>query len=76
MAQLMVQGLDHIPIAVRDLEQAGADFEALGFVLKPGTHFALLAKNKLHERVLASPALASGALFLRGEKHLYRIRAQ
>jgi hypothetical protein len=31
-----VQGLDHIPLAVRDHEQARADFEALGFVLKPG----------------------------------------
>lgn len=35
-AQPLVQGLDHIPIAVRDLERAGADFAALGFALKPG----------------------------------------
>jgi len=35
-AQPQVQGLDHIPIAVRDLDRAKADFEALGFVLKPG----------------------------------------
>jgi len=31
-----VQGLDHIPLAVRDLDHATADFERLGFVLKPG----------------------------------------
>jgi outer membrane protein assembly factor BamB len=49
--------------------------DGVGFVLEPGTKFSLLAKNELHERVLASPAIASGALFLRGEKHLFRIGA-
>ncbi|NIK87493.1 hypothetical protein FHS83_000811 [Rhizomicrobium palustre] len=28
--------MDHVPVAVGDLEQARADFEKLGFVLKPG----------------------------------------
>jgi catechol 2,3-dioxygenase-like lactoylglutathione lyase family enzyme len=38
-AQSAIRGLDHIPIAVADLNRAKADFEALGFVLKPGrTH--------------------------------------
>ena len=32
----IVQGLDHIPLAVNNLEAAQADFAALGFVLKPG----------------------------------------
>ncbi len=32
----VVQGLDHVPVAVADLERAKADFERLGFVLKPG----------------------------------------
>jgi len=32
----VVRGLDHVPLAVKDLEQAKADFEALGFALKPG----------------------------------------
>jgi hypothetical protein len=36
VAQLQVQGLDHLPIVVRDLDRAAADFTALGFVLKPG----------------------------------------
>lgn len=29
-------GLDHIPVAVRDLEAASATYRALGFALKPG----------------------------------------
>lgn len=31
-----IVGLDHIPIAVKDLDAASADFRALGFTLKPG----------------------------------------
>jgi catechol 2,3-dioxygenase-like lactoylglutathione lyase family enzyme len=31
-----ITGLDHIPIAVNDLEKAADDYRALGFVLKPG----------------------------------------
>ena len=31
-----VTGLDHIPIAVRDLDRAAADYRALGFALKAG----------------------------------------
>ena len=31
-----VAGLDHVPIAVRDLPAAAADYRRLGFVLKPG----------------------------------------
>ncbi|MFI5029668.1 MAG: VOC family protein [Reyranellales bacterium] len=44
-AQPSVQGLDHIPIVVRDLERAAADFEALGFVLKPGRPHANGLRN-------------------------------
>jgi hypothetical protein len=35
----------------------------------------VLANNVLGERSLASPAAADGALFIRAEKHLYRIGA-
>jgi hypothetical protein len=35
-AQQRVLGLDHIPVVVKDLARAKADFEKLGFVLKPG----------------------------------------
>src|SRR4030095_13804928 len=41
----VVRGLDHIPLAVRDLEQSQADFEALGFVLKPGRPHANGLRN-------------------------------
>ena len=41
----LVRGLDHIPLAVKDLEQSQADFEALGFVLKPGRPHANGLRN-------------------------------
>jgi hypothetical protein len=34
--QPLLVGMDHIPLVVRDLEQAQADFQALGFAIKPG----------------------------------------
>jgi hypothetical protein len=40
LAQNRVLGLDHIPIVVRDLVRARADFQRLGFVLKPGREHA------------------------------------
>ena len=43
-------------------------------VVKAGPAFEVLAENALGEEVLASPAIARGALFLRTEKHLYSIR--
>jgi len=48
-AEALVQGLDHIPIAVRDLERAGADLAALGFALKPGRPHANGLRN-LHAK--------------------------
>lgn len=33
---LVIQGVDHVPVAVSDLERSTADFEALGFILRPG----------------------------------------
>ncbi len=32
----LVEGLDHTPVAVTDLDQAAADFSKLGFIIKPG----------------------------------------
>jgi hypothetical protein len=43
--QPVVRGLDHIPVAVRDLERANADFGALGFTLKPGRPHANGLRN-------------------------------
>ena len=43
-------------------------------VVEAGTKFKVLARNKLEERALASPAAADGALFIRTEKQLFRIQ--
>lgn len=45
LAQDVIRGLDHIPVAVRDLERSAADFEALGFVMKPGRPHANGLRN-------------------------------
>lgn len=42
-------------------------------VLKAGPAFEVLAVNRLDDGFDASPALAEGDLYLRGQKHLYRI---
>ncbi len=43
-------------------------------VIKPGRKFEILAVNRLDdEQLMASPAVAGDALFLRTEKHLYHI---
>ena len=44
-----------------------------GFVVKAGKAYELLAENDLGERSLASYAVADGALFIRTERHLWRI---
>lgn len=49
--------------------------EGVGFVVKTGTTYHLVASNDLKERTLASPAVEGNALFLRGEKHLFRIES-
>lgn len=47
--------------------------EGMGFVLKPGRAFEVLARNDLAERTLASHAVDDGALYLRTRTSLYRI---
>ena len=49
--------------------------EGTGVVLKAGREFEKLASNALDERTLASYAVADGALFIRAEKHLYKVTA-
>jgi hypothetical protein len=44
-------------------------------VVKAGKRFEPVARNDLGERTLASPAAADGALYLRTERHLYRVQA-
>ena len=50
--------------------------EGLGIVLRASHTFERLAKNDLGERTLASYAAADESLFIRGEKHLFRIGTQ
>ncbi len=45
-------------------------------VIRAGKEFKELAKNSLGERTLASFAAVKGVLFIRGEKHLFRIEAR
>jgi outer membrane protein assembly factor BamB len=40
-------------------------------VVKAGPKFAVLAKNPIGERLIASPAISEGRIYLRGEKHLF-----
>ena len=47
--------------------------EGVGFVVRASTSFELLAENDLGERSLASYAVTDGALFIRTEKHLWKI---
>jgi outer membrane protein assembly factor BamB len=48
--------------------------EGTAVVLKAGKRFAVLARNSLGERSLASYAVSDGAFFIRTEDHLYRIQ--
>ncbi len=48
----------------------------IGTVLAAAKTFTKIAVNKLEERALASYAVADGALFVRTEKHLWRIGAK
>ncbi|MCE9611372.1 MAG: PQQ-like beta-propeller repeat protein [Chthoniobacter sp.] len=45
----------------------------VAYVVKAGKSYELLATNDLGERTFASPAVADGALYLRTEKHLWKI---
>jgi outer membrane protein assembly factor BamB len=46
--------------------------EGVVIVIAPGRQFRELAKNELHEAVMASPAAIDSALFIRSEQALYR----
>lgn len=45
-------------------------------VLRPGKQREVLAENELDGRVMASPAITDGSLFLRTDTHLYRIQGE
>jgi len=43
------------------------------FVVKAGAAFELLAANPMGERLMATPALSAGRMFVRGERHLFAV---
>ncbi len=46
------------------------------YMIKAGPTFEILGKNSVGEVVQASPAIANGALFIRGAQHLFCIKQQ
>ncbi len=74
----LVAGLDHVPVAVRDLEAAARTYERLGFVLKPGRPHATGIWNR-HAKfrdgteieLITAPA-GRDALTTRYRRHLAR----
>jgi outer membrane protein assembly factor BamB len=42
-------------------------------VIRPGEQFEVIQTNDLGERVYASPVIAGGKLYLRGDNHLFCI---
>ena len=47
----------------------------ISFVVKLGSEAEVVSTNTLGEAVLASPAVAGSKLLIRGEKHLFAIKA-
>ncbi len=45
-------------------------------VIRAGPKFEVLQTNSLNEPIYASPALANGKIFIRGDKHLYCIASE
>ena len=43
------------------------------FVVRAGKKFELLGRNAMGEPLMATPALASGMMFIRGERHLFAV---
>ncbi len=43
------------------------------FAVRVRDKFELLSENPMHERIIASPAVADGRLLLRGDEHLFCI---
>jgi len=52
------------------------DDDGVTFVLNAGPEFDLVSKNPLGEKCFSSPAFSDGDIFLRGDRHLFKIRAK
>ena len=44
------------------------------FVVKAGPEFKRIAINKMGERLMATPAISDGILYVRAENHLFAIQ--
>lgn len=60
------------PVAAAGLVYA-VDEDGEAVVLRAGRDFELVARNRLQERTVASPALSDGRIYLRTTRHLYCI---
>ena len=47
--------------------------EGVATVIEPGDSYREVATNTIEGRTLASPAISGGAIYLRSDRHLYRI---
>lgn len=50
-----------------------ANEDGVTFVIEAAREFKLVARNDLSERILASPAISNGQIFLRSDNHLFCI---
>lgn len=65
-------GFSGSPVAADDrLYLPGEDGEI--FVVRAGRKFELLAVNPMGERIMASPALSEGTLYVRTERHVFAV---
>jgi outer membrane protein assembly factor BamB len=46
------------------------------FVVRAGPKFEIVATNAMGEPLMATPAIASGTMYVRGEKHLFAVKGQ
>ena len=49
--------------------------DGIVFAARVEDKLELLSENPMHERIIASPAVANGLLLLRGDEHLFCVEA-
>ena len=67
------EGKDSAAILYADGRIYFCDEEGKTAVIEPGKEFRALAENQLEGQIMASPAIAGRAIFLRTDTHLYRL---
>ena len=68
-----LRGSYHASLVAGDGKLYFTNLEGVTSVVRAGPKFQLLARCSLGEAIVASPAISSGQLFFRGEKHLFCI---